>query len=40
MSSTVRQDKDRGVIPENHMQKVEANALAYSFAVSLGANEF
>eukprot|EP00435_Cladocopium_sp_Y103_P044247 s1516_g12.t1 len=30
------QDKDRGVIPENHLQKIEANALAYSFAVSLG----
>ncbi|CAL1163341.1 unnamed protein product [Cladocopium goreaui] len=28
------QDKDRGVIPENHLQKVEANALAYSFAVN------
>ena len=36
MSNSVRQDKDRGVIPENHLQKVEANALAYSFAVSLG----
>ena len=31
-----RQDKDRGVIPENHLQKVEPNAMAYSFAVKLG----
>lgn len=28
-----RQDKDHGVIPENHLQKVDAKAMAYSFAV-------
>ncbi|CAL1154568.1 unnamed protein product [Cladocopium goreaui] len=32
--TSLEQDKDRGVIPENHLQKVEANALAYSFAVN------
>lgn len=31
-----RQDKDRGVIPENQLQKVDPNAMAYSFAVKLG----
>eukprot|EP00434_Breviolum_minutum_P027893 symbB.v1.2.024676.t1/scaffold2350.1/size109873/6 len=28
------QDKDRGVIPENQLQKVDPNAMAYSFAVN------
>ena len=35
-----RQDKARGVIPENHLRKVEADAMAYSFAVCLGLSIF
>ncbi|CAJ1405370.1 unnamed protein product [Effrenium voratum] len=35
MLPALRQDKARGVIPENSLQRVEPDAVAYSFAVSL-----